>query len=79
MCFLPNVSVAGVRERLLIVWIFLLLKYLSDRRGPAALGRGEVRTSAGRDVSETRLCAAPTRGNPRSEVPPPEAAITAKM
>ncbi len=31
------------------------------------------RTSAGRGESETRLCAAPTRGNPRSEVSPPKA------
>ena len=35
------------------------------------------RSSAGGGASETRLCAAPTRGNPRSEVPPPKAlAIT---
>ena len=40
-------GVAGGGERLPIVWIFLLLLNLSDRRGPAALGRGEVRTSAG--------------------------------
>ena len=40
-------SVAGGGERLPIVWIFLLLLNLSDRRGPAALGRGEVPPSAG--------------------------------
>ena len=31
------------------------------------------RIPAGRGESETRLCAAPTRGNPRSEVSPPSA------
>ena len=50
-------GVAGGGRRLPIVWIFLLLLNLSDRRGPAALGRGEVPPSAGRGVSETRLCA----------------------
>ena len=34
------------------VWIFLLLLHLSDRRGPAALGRGEVPPSAGGGVPE---------------------------
>ena len=43
-------SVAGGGERLPIVWIFLLLLNLSDRRGPAALGRGEVPPSAGEGV-----------------------------
>ncbi len=43
-------GVAGGGGHLPIVWLFLLLKYLSDRRGPAALGRGEVPPSAGRGV-----------------------------
>jgi len=81
-----------------IVWIFFLLTYLSDRRGPAASlttealnnaflfsgfaekrgGRGEVPPSAGRGEPKTPQpgfagAEALARGNPRSEVPPPEA------
>ena len=48
-------GVAGGGGRLPIVWICLLLKNLSDRRGPAALGRGEVPPSAGRGVPKTPL------------------------
>ena len=69
MCFLPNVSVAGGGERLPMFGFFLILLYLSDRRGPVALDRGEVPPSTERGVAEDPLWGLQPRGNRLSGSP----------